>query len=99
MLRTIFGPKREEVVEGWISPRNEGLHNVYASPDIRVTKSRSMKLPGHVARVGEMRNASNIFVGKPEGRRPVEKPRRRREDIRMDHREGVWKGVNWIYLA
>jgi hypothetical protein len=70
VLRRIFGPKREEVVGGWRRLRNEELHNVYASPNIiiRVTKSRRMRRAGHVARMGAMRNAYSILVGK--GRRP-----------------------------
>jgi hypothetical protein len=53
---------------------------------------------GHVARVGEMRNASCILVGKPEGMRPLGRPRRRWEDI-MDLRETGCKGVDWMHLA
>jgi hypothetical protein len=46
-----------------------------------------------------MRNAYKIFVGKPEGKRPLRRPRRRRGDIRIDFREIGWKGVDWINLA
>jgi hypothetical protein len=64
-------------------------HNLYASPHfIGVIKSRRMRWTGHIARVGEMRNACNILVGKPEGQRPLGRPRCRWEDnIRMDLRE------------
>jgi len=56
-------------------------------------------LARYVARMGEMRNVYNILVGKTEGERPLEKPRRRWEDnIRMDIREIDWEGVDWIEL-
>jgi hypothetical protein len=56
-LRRIFGPNGEEVVGGWRRLRNEELHNLYASPhNIRVIKSRSMRLARHVAGTEEMRN-------------------------------------------
>jgi hypothetical protein len=78
--RRTFGPKREEVAGGWRRLHNEELHNLYASIDvIRVIKSRWMKWVGHVARMGEMRNTYNILVRKPEGERPLERPRRRWE--------------------
>jgi hypothetical protein len=77
MLRRIFGPKREEVVGGWRKLHNEELHNIYASPNIiRVIKSRKMRWEGHVACMGEI-NAYGILVEKPEGKRPVRKPRQR----------------------
>jgi hypothetical protein len=50
--------------------------------------------------MGEMRNAYSILVGKPEGKRPLRRPRRRGEDnVRMDTREIGWKIVNWIHLT
>jgi hypothetical protein len=56
-LRRIFGPKREELAKGWRRLHNEELHNLYGSPNIiRVIKSRRMRLAGHVARMGDMRN-------------------------------------------
>jgi hypothetical protein len=71
VLRRTFGPKREEVAGVWRRLHNEELHNLYASPNIiRVIILRRMGLAGHVAHVGEMRNAYNIFVGRPEGKRP-----------------------------
>jgi hypothetical protein len=67
---------------------------------IRLIKSRSIRLAGHVARIGEMSNAYNILVGKPEGKEPLGRPRCRWEDnIRMDLREIEWEGVVWIHLA
>jgi hypothetical protein len=51
---------------------NEELHNLYSSPNIiRMIKSRRMSWAGHVARMGEKRNAYRILVGKPEGKRPL----------------------------
>jgi hypothetical protein len=66
VLRRIFGPKREEVAGGWRGLHNEELHNLYASTNIEVIKSRRMSMAEHVARIGEMRNAHNISVVKPE---------------------------------
>jgi hypothetical protein len=58
-----------------------------------------MRWAGHVARMGEVRGAYNILVGRPEGRRPLGRPRRRWEDIKMDHREIRFGDVDWIHLA
>jgi hypothetical protein len=50
--------------------------------------------------MGETRNAYRILVGKPEGKRPLERPRRMRVDnIKIDHREIGWDGMDWIDLA
>jgi hypothetical protein len=63
-------------------------------------KSRRMRWAGHVARMGEKRNAYRILVGKPEGKRPLARPRRRLVDnIKMDLRELGWDGMDWIDLA
>jgi hypothetical protein len=76
-LGRIFGPKRDEVTGGWRKLRNEELHNLYSSPSIiRVIKSRRMRWAGHVAGMME-RNAYRILVGKPEGKRPLGRSRRR----------------------
>jgi hypothetical protein len=74
---------------------------LYSSPDIiRQIKSRRMRWAGHVARMGEGRNLYRVLVVKPEGRRPLGRPRRRWEDgIRMDLEEIGWGGVEWIHLA
>jgi hypothetical protein len=70
VLRTIFGPKRDEMTADWRTLHNEGLHNLYFSPNtIRIIKSRKMRLAEHVARMGEKRNAYSILVGKPEGKK------------------------------
>jgi hypothetical protein len=71
----IFGSKRDEVTGGWRKLHNEELHNLYFSLSIiRVNKSRRMRWVGHVARIGEKRNAYRILVNKPEGKRPVGRP-------------------------
>jgi hypothetical protein len=67
---------------------------------IRQIKSRRMRWAGHVARMGEGRNVYKVFIGKPEGKRPLERPRHRWEDgIRMDLREIGWGSVDWIQVA
>jgi hypothetical protein len=72
VLRRIFGPRRDEVMGDWRKLYNEELHNLYFSPNIiRMIKSRRMRWAGHVARMGETRNAYRILVGKPEGRGPL----------------------------
>jgi hypothetical protein len=77
-LRRIFGPKRDEVTGGWRKLHNEELRNFYSSPRIiRIMKFRKMKWAGHVARMGEKRNAYRILVGKPEGKRPLRRKRHR----------------------
>jgi hypothetical protein len=100
VLRKIFGPKREE--DGsWRKLRNEELHSLYSSPNIvRVIKSRRMRWCGHVARMREGRGVYRVLVGRPEGKRPLGRPRRRWEyNINMDFREIGIDGVNWIQLA
>jgi hypothetical protein len=78
VLRRIFGPKRVEVTGGWRKLHNEELHNLYSSSSIiRMIKSRKMRLAGHVARMCEKRNAYRVLMGKPEGKRPLGRPRRR----------------------
>jgi hypothetical protein len=78
---------------------NWRINDLNSSPNIiRVIKSRRMRWAGHVARMGEKRGAYRILVGRPEGRRPLGRPRRRREDnIKMDLEVG-W-GMDWIELA
>jgi hypothetical protein len=88
VLRRIFGPKREE--DGsWRKFHNDELHNPYSSPNIvRVIKSRRMRWTGHVAHMGEGRGVYRVLVGRPEGKRPLGRPRRRWEDnIKMYLRE------------
>jgi hypothetical protein len=86
VLRRIFGPRRYEVTGDWRKLHNEELHNLYSFPDIiRQVKLRRMRWAGHVARIGEDRKVYKVLVGKPEGKRPLGRPRRRWEyGIRMD---------------
>jgi hypothetical protein len=91
--------RREEVAGTWRRLHNE-IHNLYASPNINLIQSRRMRLAGQVAHMGDMRNAYKIFVGKPEGKRPLGRHRYRWEDnIRMDVRELGQKIVDWIHVA
>jgi hypothetical protein len=101
VLRRIFAPKRDRVTGGWRKLHNEGLHNLYSSPSIiRIIKSRRMRWAGHLARMGEKRNVYRLLVGKPEGQRPLGRPRRRWIDnIKMDLLEIGVNVVDWIGLA
>ena len=78
VLRRIFGPRRDEVTGEWRRLHEDELSDLYSSPNIvRVRKSRRMRLAGNVARMGEERGAYTVFVGKPDGKRPLGRPRRR----------------------
>jgi len=85
-LRRIFGPKRDEVTGEWRKLRNEELSDLCSLPNIlRVVKSRRMRWAGHVVRMGEGRGVHRVLVGKPEGKRPMGRPRCRWDDnIKMD---------------
>jgi hypothetical protein len=97
----IFGAKRDGVTGGWRKLYNEELHNLYSSPIIiRILKSRRMRWAGHVARIGEKRNVYRLLVGKPEGKRPLGRPRCRWIDKhRMDLLGIGLSVVDWIGLA
>jgi hypothetical protein len=101
VLRRIFGPKRDEVTGEWGKLHNKELHDLYSSPSIiRIIKSRRTRWAGHVARMGEKRNAYRLLLGKPEGKSPLGRPRRRwLYNIRMDLGEVGWGDVDWIGLA
>jgi PAS domain-containing protein len=100
-LRRIYGPRRDEVTGGWRRLHDEELCDLYSSPSIiRMIKSMRMRWAGHVARMEENRNAYRLLVGKPDGKRPLERLRRRWVDnIEMDLGEVGLGDVDWIGLA
>jgi len=100
VLRRVFGSKRNEVTGEWRKLHNEELRDLYSLSNIvRVVKSRRMRWAGHVARMGEGRGVHRVLVGKPEGKRPMGRPRRRWEyNNMMDLREVGGSG-DWMELA
>jgi hypothetical protein len=85
VLRRIFGLKRDEVTGGWRKLHSEELHDLYSLPSIiRIIKLRRVRWVGHVARMGKKRKVYRLLVGKPEGKRPLGRPRCR------------WTG-NWTF--
>jgi len=101
VLRRIFGTRRDEVKGEWMNLHNEEINNLYSSPNIvRVIKSRRMRWAGHVARMGEEKAVYRVLVGKPEGRRPLGRSRRRWVDnIRIDLQEVRCGYMDWIGMA
>jgi len=101
VLRRIFGAKGDEVTGEWRKLHNEELNDVYCSPNIVwVIKSRRMRWAGHVACMGETRGIYKVLVGKPGGKRPLGRPRRRWEDnVKTDLQEVGCGGMDWIELA
>ena len=86
VLRRVFGPKRDEVTGEWRKLHNE--------------ESRRMRWAGHVARMGEGRGVHRVLVGKPEGKRPLRRTRRRWDDnIKMDLQEVGGSCGDWMELA
>jgi hypothetical protein len=102
VLMRIFGSKRDEVMGEWRKLHGGDLHNLYSSPDIiRQIESRGMRWAGNVACMGEGRNVYRVLVGKPEGRRPLRRPRHRwahGNKIILGRLAGGG-GVEWIHLA
>jgi hypothetical protein len=98
VLRRIFGSKRDQVTGKWRKLHNEELHGLYSSPTVvRVIKSRRTRWAGHVVRMGGL---YRVWVGKPEGKRPLGRPRHRWEDnIKMDLQEVGCGVMDWIKLA
>jgi hypothetical protein len=100
----IFGPRRDAVTGDWRKLHNEELCNLYPSPNIiRMIKPRRMRWTGHVARMGDRQNAYRIFVGKPEGKRPLKE-----QDIRgwtiqkwiLERQDGmVWIALIWLRIG
>jgi hypothetical protein len=101
VLIRIFGPKRDQVTGEWRKLHNKELNNLYSLPNIvRVVKSRRMRLAGHVARMGKERGVHRVLVGKPEGKKPLGRPRRRWEDnIKMDVQDVGGGRGDWMELA
>jgi hypothetical protein len=100
VLKRIFILNREEVTGGLRRFHNKELHNLYSSPNIRVITSRRMKWVWNIACMGEMRNTYRILVRKPEGKRPLGRPRCRWEDtIKMNCKEIGYKVMDWIHQA
>jgi hypothetical protein len=104
VVRRIFGPKRD-VVRGELRRlHNKELNDLYSSPTVvRVIKSRRMRWSGHVARMGERRGVYGILVGRPEGRRPIGRPRHSRweDNIKIDLEEvgwDAWTGLSWLRI-
>jgi hypothetical protein len=88
---------RDEVRGDWRKLHNEELHNLYSSPDIiRQVKLRRMRLAGHVTCMGEEREVYKVLAGKPEGKRPLRRPRCRWEDGNRMDSWGDWLGGVWI---
>jgi len=101
VLRRIFGARRNEVTGEWRKLHNEELNDLYSSPTIvRVIKSRRMRWAGYVERMGDRRGVFRVLVRKPEGKRPLGRPRRRWEDTnKMNLQEVGRGGMDWIMLA
>ena len=99
VLKRVFWPKRDKVTGEWRKLHKEELRDLYSQSNIvRVVKLR-MRWVGHVARIGEGRGVHRVLVGKPEGKRPLGRPKRRWEDnIKMDLQE-VGGGGDWMELA
>jgi len=78
MVLRIFGSRRDEVKEEWRRLHNKELNGLYSSPNnVRVIKSRRKSWAGYVARMAEVSGAYRVLVGKPKGKRPLGRPRRR----------------------
>jgi hypothetical protein len=100
VLRRIFGAKRGEVTGEFRKLHNEELRDLYSSPSIiRIIKKRRTRWAGHVARMREKRNAYRLLVGKPEGKRPLGRQRRRWVDNILGWILEKWDGMMWIGLV
>jgi len=98
--RRIFGPKRDNMTEEGRKLHSVELYDLYFFPNIVwMIKSRRMSLAGHVALMGERRCIYRVLVGKPEGKRPLGRPRPRwKDNIKMDHQDS-YVGLNRAVLG
>jgi hypothetical protein len=101
VLRRIFGPKRDEVTGDWRKLHNEELNYLYSSSSIaRMIRSRRMRWAEHVTCMGERRAVYRVLVGRPDGKRPLGRPRHRWGDsIKMAVQEVGCESMDWIKLA
>ena len=100
VLRKVFGTKRDEVTGEWRKLHNEELNDLYSLPNIvRVVKSKRMRWAGHVAHMGDNRVVERVLVGKPEGKRPLGRPSRWEDNIKMDLQEVGGGRGDWMELA
>jgi len=91
----MFGLKREEVAREWRKLHNEELNDLYSPNTFRTIKSRRISLAGHVESMSDSRGVNRVLVGKPEGKKPLLRPRRRWEDnIKMDFQEVGCEGMD-----
>ena len=98
----ISGSKRDMVTGEWRKLYNKEVNDLYSSTNIvRVIKARRMRWSGHVNHMGERRGIYRVFIQKPEGKRPLGRPRCRWEDnIKMDLWEvGAWTGLSWLRIG
>ena len=78
VFRRVFGRERDEVTGEWRKLHNEELSDLYCSPNIVwVIRFRRMRWAGHVVRMRQGREINRVLVGKPEGKKPLRRPRRR----------------------
>jgi hypothetical protein len=99
VLRRIFRPKRDDMTGEWRKLHNEELRDLYSSPSIIIIiKLRRIRWEGHVTRTGEKRTAYRLLVGMSEGRRPLGRPRRWVDNIKIDLLETSRGDVDWIGL-
>jgi hypothetical protein len=100
VLRSLFCPKKDEVMGGWRKLHNEELHDLYSSPSIiRIIKLRKIRWTGHMVQMREKRNMYRFLVANPLGKRPGRSRRRWVDNIKMDHVEVGWCGGDWIGVA
>ena len=103
-MRKVLGPKRYLVTGEWRRLHNEEFYDVYRSPNnILLIKSRRMRWVGNVARMGERRGAYGVLVGRPEGKRTLERPRYSwKDNIKMDLQNVGWEAwtrVLWLRIG